>query len=43
MLWRMQALSDVIIGGIRPLSKLTYFSYRIGGILGFRWPVGIWM
>ena len=36
------ALSDVIIGGLRPLSKLLWFTYRIGGILGFRWPIGIW-
>lgn len=36
------ALSDVIIGGLRPLSKLIWFTYRIGGILGFRWPLGIW-
>ena len=37
------ALSDVIIGGLRPLSKLIWFTYRIGTILGFRWPLGMWM
>lgn len=36
------ALSDVIIGGLRPLSKLLWFTYRVGTILGFRWPAGIW-
>jgi ferredoxin-fold anticodon binding domain-containing protein len=33
----------MIIGGIRPLSKLIWFTYRIGAILGFSWPIGMWV
>lgn len=35
------AMGDLIIGTLRPVSKLIWFTYRIGAILGYGWSAGI--
>ena len=33
----------MLIGMVRPVSKLLWFTYRIGTFLGHRWSGGLWV
>jgi ABC-type uncharacterized transport system fused permease/ATPase subunit len=36
------AMGDLIIGTLRPISKLLWFTFRIGSLLGYQWTAGLW-
>ena len=38
-----QGFGNMLIGAVRPVSKLIWFTYRIGGFLGHRWSIGLWI
>ena len=39
----MQGFGNMLIGMVRPVSKLLWFTYRIGTFLGHRWSGGLWV